>query len=191
MTVLFVETKTCCTTSYAWAGALSWCRNHKFLCHLPGGLRRMFSLNRLRRLHYFFPSPSVLVEQIPYAWYFRCKKKLISHCSEFVAFSSVAVKLGVFHWNDSWLVSASCPNTQDSSPVMVMAIKLGSFWPVSSAQCRKQCGVPFDYSSVALAQILLQCASCGSHPTKFAGTFHTTARQCCKHCDSFVVGLPG
>jgi len=42
----------------------------------------------------------------------------------------------------------------------------------------------------ALGQILLQCTTCWAHLTKFNGTFHTTVWQCCKHRESFFVGLP-
>jgi len=86
-------------------------------------------------------------------------------------------EVGVFHWNDCWLVSTSCPNTQDSSPIMMVKIKWGHFLPVPWVQCRQECGVPFGHCSVTLAQILLQCAACWSHPTKFARTFHTTVRN--------------
>jgi hypothetical protein len=30
-----------------------------------------------------------------------------------------------------------------------------------------------------------------SSSDKFSGTFHTTVWQCCKHCESFVIYLPG
>ena len=35
-------------------------------------------------------------------------------------------RVGVFHWDDCCLVSASYPNTQDSSPVVMLEMKLGS-----------------------------------------------------------------
>jgi hypothetical protein len=90
---------------------------------------------------------------------------------------------GVFHWDGCCFVSGLYPNSPDSSPVMMLEIKLGPF----SAQFRQQCIIPFDHCSSALAHILLQCASCWACLTDFAGTFYTTVRQCCKHRESSPV----
>jgi hypothetical protein len=44
---------------------------------------------------------------------------------------------------------------------------------------------------ISLAQILLQCTACWAHLTKFIGTFHKTAQQCCKCQESFIFSFLG
>ena len=126
----FVEAKNCCITSNAWARAFSWWRTQLLLYHLSGHLLQMFSLIRLRTSQYNFQFTICPGGTNSFCMMSSMSKKigddftLLQTCLH--AFFG-RNEVGVLHWDDCCLVSVSYPNTQDSSPVMMLAIKLGLF----------------------------------------------------------------
>jgi len=114
---------------YTSAGASSWCRAQEFLYHLSGCLRQMLSLNQLRSLQQNFPLTVCSGGTNSLCTIPSMLKKTNQHSLDIAPNFSCFFghEVGVFHWDDCCVVSGSCPNTQDLSPVMMVEIKLGSF----------------------------------------------------------------
>ena len=145
------------------------------------------------RRNRIFHSLSVLVEQIPYGRCLQCQKNKptsICHCSELSSFLQS-------QW--SWSLPLSwqllCLRVVPKHPRFItsndVGDEVGVVFSLFLKLSRQQFGIPFDHCSAVLAQILMHCAQCWDHLTKFAGTFHMIVWQCCKHHESFVFGCLG